>query len=70
MKSIIMPGNEQLNEEAIEHPDSYREPAEVKETLDNHASVRNKTKFTAVDLWSRQRNIRSASDRLRRWNLN
>jgi hypothetical protein len=65
MKSIIMPGNEQLNEETIEQL-----PADVKETLDNHASVRNKTKFTAVDLWNRQRNIRSASDRLRRWNLN
>ena len=65
MKSIIMPGNVQLTEKANDQL-----TAEVKETLDNHASVRNKTKFTAADLWNRQRNIRSASDRLRRWNLN
>jgi hypothetical protein len=65
MKSIIMPKNEQLNQGTTEQL-----PAEVKEKLANDASVSNKTRFTVVDMWNRQRNIRSASDRLRRWNLN
>jgi len=43
---------------------------EVKETLATEANGDSKRKFTAVDMWNRQRNSRSASDRIRRWNLN
>jgi outer membrane murein-binding lipoprotein Lpp len=64
MKSIIMPKTEQLNEKVNQLSE------EVKETLATEAKVNNKVKFTAVDMWNRQRNSRSASDRIRRWNLN
>ena len=70
MKSIVMPKTVQLTEETKEHPDSYREPAEVKETLVKDANVNKKNKFTAADMWNRQRKSRSASDMMRRWNLN
>jgi len=59
-----MPKNVQLNEEIKQLS------TEVKETLATEASVTNKTKFTAVDMWNRQRSSRSASDMMRRWNLN
>lgn len=63
MKSIVMPKTEGLNEETIQ-------PREVKETLAVEANKDNKTKFTAIDMWNRNRNSRSASDMMRRWNLN
>lgn len=64
MKSIVMPVSEQLekNNEQLSQ--------EVKETLATTANVNIKTKFTAVDMWNRHRNRRSASDRMRKWNLN
>jgi len=65
MKSIVMPQTVQLTEETKEQL-----PAEVKETLVKDASISKKVKFTVVDMWNRQRNSRSASDRMRRWNLN
>jgi hypothetical protein len=43
---------------------------EVKETLATEANENSNRKFTVVDMWNRQRNSRSASDRMRRWNLN
>ncbi len=66
MKSIVMPKSEQLTEETNEQL-----PQEVKETLAAEANVNNnKTKFTAVDMWNRNRQSRSASSMIRRWNLN
>ncbi|MEI2737352.1 MAG: hypothetical protein V9F01_01040 [Chitinophagaceae bacterium] len=66
MKSIIMPKSVQLNEET-----NGQLPQEVKETSAAEANVNNnKTKFTAVDMWNRNRQSRSASSMIRRWNLN
>lgn len=65
MKSITMPKPEQLAEETTEQLTQ-----EVKETLAPKANVNNKTKFTAMDMWNRNRKSRSASDMIRRWNLN
>ncbi len=70
MKSIVMPipqdfGTVQLSEET-----KTQLTQEVKETLANEANTNNQTKFTATDMWNRNRNSRSASDRMRKWNLN
>jgi len=66
MESIVMPVSEQLKEKT-----NTELVNEVKETLANEAIVINeKTRFTAVDMWNRNRNSRSASDRMRKWNLN
>lgn len=65
MKSIVMPKSVQLSEETKQQLVS-----EVKETLAAEANNNNRKKFTAMDMWNRQRNGRSASDMMRRWNLN
>ena len=66
MKSIIMPGNEQLFEEL-----NNQLLNGAKEKLVTEAKVNNcKTKFTAVDMWNRQKKSHSVSDMMRRWNLN
>ena len=71
MKSIVMPKTVQLSEET-----KTQLTQEVKETLATDAiastSSHNdeKTIFTATDMWNHNRNSRSASDRMRRWNLN
>jgi hypothetical protein len=65
MKSIVMPKTVQLNEKA-----KNQLPGEVKETLAKVANTSTKTKFTAMDMWNRQRKSRSATAMLRRWNLN
>lgn len=65
MKSNAMPKTVQLSEEM-----KQQLTAEVNETLAMEANVKNNKKFTAVDMWNRQRNGRSASDMMRRWNLN
>ncbi len=61
MKSIVMPKSVQLSEEIrkqLLH--------EVKETLATGIDVKNRKRFTAADMWNLQRNIRSASDMMRR----
>jgi hypothetical protein len=65
MKSISMPKTVQLTEEIKEQLSK-----EVNETLVQQTNVDKKTKFTAVDMWNAQRNSRSASSMIRRWNLN
>ena len=62
MKSIVMPKTVQLNEETKQEL-----AGELNET---QANENKKTKFTAMDMWNRQRNSRSASDRMRKWDLN
>ncbi len=65
MKSIVMPKKLQLSDETKETL-----AVEVKETLATTTNVDKKSKFTAVDLWNLQRNSRSASSLIRKWNLN
>jgi hypothetical protein len=60
-----MPKTVQLNEDT-----KQQLATGVKETLTEETNRNNKRKFTAVDMWNRQRNGRSASDMMRRWNLN
>jgi hypothetical protein len=68
MKSIVMPKIEQLNEN--ESPLKNEQDAQVTKNEAEETKVNNKTKFTAIDMWNRNRNSRSASDMMRRWNLN
>lgn len=65
MKSIAMSKTVQLSEET-----KQQLATEVKETLAIEANETSERKFTAIDMWNRQRNSRSASDMMRRWNLN
>ena len=67
MKSIPMPKTVQLNEETKKQLST-----EVKETLAADAKTVNnhKTKFTAVDMWNRQRKSRSTRTMLRGWEMN
>lgn len=66
MKSIIMPKTVQLDEET-----KNQLSEEVKETVAEKAIVTNKEKtFTASQMWNLHRKMSSASDRMRRWNLN
>lgn len=67
MKSITMPGSEQLSKETKDQLFN-----EVKETVAKTTITKNKKgkPFTAQEMWNRQRRARSASDMMRRWNLN
>jgi len=66
MKSIIMPVPEQLDETKDQLFN------EVKETVATTTIVKNQKKntFTVQDMWNRQRQAKSASAMMRRWNLN
>ena len=76
MKSITMPVREQLSKKTKDHPESYRDLNEVKETVAKTIPIATGTKnqkrksFTVQEMWNRQRQMRSASDMMRRWNLN
>jgi hypothetical protein len=63
MKSIIMPKSVQLSEET-----KQKLAQEVKETIAKE--VIKEEKFTASQMWKHQKQARSASDMMRRWNLN
>ena len=67
MKSIIMPVHEQLDEQSKDQLFN-----EVKETVAKTPTVKNQKKktFTVQDMWNRQRQAKSASAMMRRWNLN
>ena len=71
MKSITMPVHEQLDEKTKDQLFN-----EVKETVAKTIPIANgkkdqkKKTFTVQDMWNRQRQARSASDMMRRWNLN
>jgi uncharacterized protein (DUF2236 family) len=71
MKSIIMPVHEQLDEKTKDQLFN-----EVKETVAKALPVtigikdQKKNTFTVQDMWNRQRQAKSASDMMRRWNLN
>jgi len=61
MKSIIMPVTEQLNEELNQLPEEVKV---VKETIVKKKSKQKR--FTASEMWNRRRQMRSASDMMRR----
>jgi hypothetical protein len=67
MKSIIMPVHEQLDEKTKDQ--LFKE---VKETVAKPTIEKDQTKktFTVQDMWHRQRQAKSASAMMRRWNLN
>ena len=71
MMSITMPVHEQLDEKTKDQLFN-----EVKETVAKTIPVaigkksQKKKTFTVQDMWNRQRQARSASDMMRRWNLN
>ena len=67
MKSIIMPVHEQLDEKKKDQLFN-----EVKETVAKTPTVNNQKErtFTVQDMWNRQRQAKSASAMMRRWNLN
>ncbi len=65
MKSIIMPSSVQLNDETNKELSH-----EVKETVATEAISSKNELFTVSQMWNRHKQMRSASDRIRRWNLN
>ena len=67
MKSIIMPVHEQLDEKTKDQ--LFKE---VKETVAKTTIEKDQSKklFTVQDMWNRQRQAKSASAMMRRWNLN
>lgn len=67
MKSIIMPGHEQLDKKTKDQ--LFKE---VKETVAKTTIEKDQSKklFTVQEMWNRQRRAKSASDMMRRWNLN
>ena len=71
MKSIIMPGHEQLDKKAKDQ--LFKE---VKETVAKTIPIaigkkdQDKKLFTVQDMWNRQRRAKSASAMMRRWSLN
>lgn len=68
MNGIVMPVHEQLNEENKDQLFSEVKEAEAKDANENQSGP--KRKFTVSEMWSRHRQGRSASDMIRRWNLN
>lgn len=65
MKSIVMPNPVQLTDET-----KNKLSEQVKETLATEISVNEEKKLTVADMWNLHRKNRSASDLMRRWNLN
>ena len=71
MKSIIMPVHEQLDKKTKDQ--LFNEVKEtVPETIPIAIGINDQTKktFTVQDMWNRQRQAKSASAMMRRWNLN
>ncbi|MGB3006285.1 MAG: hypothetical protein WBC06_07240 [Chitinophagaceae bacterium] len=64
MKSIILPKTVQLDEKTMNQLTQEIEETVAKEAISNETET-----FTASQLWNRQRQMRSASDRIRKWNL-
>jgi len=67
MKSIIMPEREQLKGENRNQLFNEVNETEANQVDENQQSP--KRQFTVSDMWHRQRQMRSASDRMRRWNM-
>lgn len=67
MKSIVMPVREQLKRENRDQ--LFKEVNETAAKLVEENQQSPKRQFTVSDMWHRRRQMRSASDRMRRWNL-
>ena len=67
MKSITMPVPEQLDEKKKDQ--LFDEVKESVAKTTNEKDQKKKT-FTVQEMWNRQRQAKSASDMMRRWNLN
>ena len=65
MKSIVMPVHEQLDEKTESQLFN-----EVKETVAATTKNQKRKGITVQEMWNRQRNAKSASAMIRRWNLN
>ncbi|MCX6317052.1 MAG: hypothetical protein NTW29_07165 [Bacteroidetes bacterium] len=65
MKGISMSSNVQLNDEIKKELTQ-----EAKETVANEAINNNNETFTVSQMWNHHKRSRSASDRMRKWNLN
>ena len=66
MKSITMPVHEQLDEKTKDQLFN-----EVKETVAKTTIEKDqKRTFTVQEMWNRQRQAKSASAMMRRWNFN
>ncbi|MBL7731155.1 MAG: hypothetical protein JNM88_08260 [Chitinophagaceae bacterium] len=65
MKSIVMPSTVQLTDET-----KKQIAQEVKETVAAEAIKNQDTTFTVSQMWNRHRQMRSASEMMRKWNLN
>lgn len=67
MKSIVMPVPEQLDKKSKDQLFN-----EVKETVARTTKEKNQKgkNFTVQEMWNRQRQAKSASAMMRRWNLN
>ena len=71
MKSITMPVHEQLDEKTKDQ--LFNEVKEtVAKTIPKTIGTKNQKKktFTVQEMWNRQRQAKSASAMMRRWNLN
>ena len=66
MKSIIMPGHEQLDKKAKDQLFNEVKETVAKTTIEKD---QNKKLFTVQEMWNRQRRAKSASA-MSRWNLN
>ena len=71
MKSIIMPVHEQLDEKTKDQL-FIQVKEKVAKTVPIAIGIKNQKKktFTVQDMWNRQRQAKSASAMMRRWNLN
>ena len=67
MKSIIMPGHEQLDKKAKDQLFKEVKETVAKTTIEKD---QNKKLFTVQEMWNRQRQAKSASAMMRRWSLN
>ena len=65
MKSITMPVHEQLDNKTKDQLFN-----EVKETVAKTTITKKSKTFTVQEMWNRQRQAKSATAMMRRWNLN
>jgi len=65
MKEVTKTKIVQLNEN-----EKAKLTQEIKETLADQNQTNKESHFTALDLWNSQRNFRTASSMMNKWNLN
>ena len=70
MKSITMPVPEQLDETKDQLFNEVKETVAKTIPIAIGKNDQKKKTFTVQEMWNRQRQAKSASDMMRRWNLN